>query len=86
MKTNRKWLWIGGAAAVVAAALAFGVPVGTLLLIGAVLLCPAAMFFGMRGMSMQQGCGHGGACRQAETHGAGREPERREQQLLQDKL
>lgn len=47
--TNRKWRWIGGAAAV--AAPAFGVSAGTLLSVGFALLCPAAVFFGMRGES-----------------------------------
>jgi len=48
------WLCIGVVLAGVALALAFGVSLGTLLLVAAVLACPIAMYFGMRGMGMQQ--------------------------------
>lgn len=65
MKSQRKWLFVGGVAVAVAVALALGVSINTLLLFGAALLCPAAMYFGMGGM--RQGCGHGETCRQAET-------------------
>lgn len=47
MTTQRKWLLIFVVIAVAAAALAVGVRLDTLLLAGAVLLCPAAMYFGM---------------------------------------
>ena len=48
---KNKWLLILGAVAAIAAALAAGVKIDTLLIVGALLLCPAAMYFGMRGMS-----------------------------------
>lgn len=59
MKVDRKWLWIGGAVAGAGAALALGVPLGTLLIVAALLACPAAMYLGMRGT--HQGAG-GMAC------------------------
>ena len=59
MTINRKWLWIGGAAAGAAAALALGVPLATLLLVAAVLACPAMMLFGMRGMHHGASAQHG---------------------------
>jgi len=55
MKVDRKWLWLGGALIGGAGALALGVSLGTLLIVAALLACPAAMFFGMRGM--HQGAG-----------------------------
>lgn len=55
MKVDRKWLWIGGALVGGAGALALGVPLGTLLIVAAILACPAMMFFGMR--AMHQGAG-----------------------------
>ena len=59
MKVDRKWLWIGGAVVGAGAALALGVPLGTLLIVAALLACPAAMYLGMRGT--HQGAG-GMAC------------------------
>ena len=53
MTTQKKLLWIGGIVVAVIVALYLGVPPGTLLIVGALLLCPAAMYFGMR--SGQQG-------------------------------
>ncbi len=70
MTTQRKWLLVLSVIAVAAAALAVGVRFDTLLLFGAVLLCPAAMYFGMQGMGMQQGCGYGGKCNHSDAHGA----------------
>ncbi len=55
MKTNRTWLWLGGALVVAAGILALGVPLGTVLTIAAVLACPAAMFLGMGMMGRMQG-------------------------------
>lgn len=55
---NAKWLLLIAAVAVFAVALAMGVSWGMLLLFGTVLLCPAAMYFGMRGMG-----GHGNSVR-----------------------
>jgi uncharacterized membrane protein YdjX (TVP38/TMEM64 family) len=60
MTTQRPWFWIGGGVLAVAAVLALGVPLGTLLIVAAILACPLAMYFGMRGMSMGQGCRHDG--------------------------
>ncbi len=59
MMNQRKWLMALAAIVVAVVAVAAGVPAGTLLIVGALLLCPAAMYFGMQGM--QQGCGHGGS-------------------------
>ncbi len=59
MMNQKKWLVALAAVVGAVVAVAAGVPVGTLLIVGALLLCPAAMYFGMQGM--QQGCGHGGA-------------------------
>ena len=63
MKIERKWLWLGGAVAGHGAALALGVPLGTLLIVTAVLVCPLMMFFGMRGMQHGSGgmAGHPGS-------------------------
>ena len=54
MSAPRTWLWRGGIIAGVAVALAFGVSLGTLLIVAALLACPIGMYFGMRGMGMQQ--------------------------------
>jgi uncharacterized membrane protein YdjX (TVP38/TMEM64 family) len=58
MTTQRRWLWIGGGVLAVAAALAFGVPLGSVLIVAPALACPLAMYFGMRGMAMGQACRH----------------------------
>lgn len=55
MTTQTKLLWIAGVIAGAAIALYFGVSLGTLLIVGALLLCPAAMYFGMRGMGERGG-------------------------------
>ena len=54
MTGQRKWLWVVGAVALAAVGLGAGVPLGTVLLVGLLLLCPAAMYFGMGGMGKQQ--------------------------------
>ena len=54
MRSARTWLWIIGIIAGVAVALAFGVSLGTLLIVAALLACPIAMYFGMRGMGTSQ--------------------------------
>jgi len=59
VKIERKWVWGAGALTAAAALLAAGVPLTTLIILAAVLACPAAMFFGMRGT--QHGAG-GMAC------------------------
>lgn len=64
MKRDRRWLWIGGGLAGAALALALGVPLGTLLIVAALLACPTMMLRGMRGTHQGAGTqGHGGmAC------------------------
>lgn len=74
MRSKRQLLFVGGAIAAIVAALALGVPAGTLLLFGAALLCPAAMFFGMRWMGEHR-CGHGGARHNSEAREAGHRTE-----------
>ena len=66
MKIDRKWLWLGAAVAGHAAALALGVPLGTLLVVAAILVCPIMKFFGMRGMQH----GAGGMARHSGVHDA----------------
>lgn len=79
---QRKWLLTVGVVAAVGVALALGVSANTLLIVGTVLLCPAAMYFGMSGM--HQGCGHSGKCShdhnaaQSDTADAGRKAQDRE--------
>lgn len=48
MNMTRKSLWIIGAVVAAAAPLALGVSLQTLLILAALLACPAAMYFGMR--------------------------------------
>jgi hypothetical protein len=60
MATQRRWLWIGGGVLAVAAALALGVPLASVSVLAAALACPLAMYFGMRGIGMGQGCRHDG--------------------------
>lgn len=55
MNPNRRMWWLGGIVVVAGAALAAGVPLATLLYLGAILACPAAMFFGMGMMGRMQG-------------------------------
>lgn len=59
MSINRKWLWIGGAAAGAATALALGVPLSTLLIVAALLACPVMMSRGMRGVAHGSGAQQG---------------------------
>jgi hypothetical protein len=56
--TQQTWLSIGAGVAAVAAALALGVPLGSVLIVAAALACPLAMYFGMRGMGVGHGCRH----------------------------
>jgi hypothetical protein len=58
--TQRRWLLIGACVAAAAAALALGVPLGSVLIVAAALACPLAMYVGMRGMGMGQDCRHEG--------------------------
>lgn len=62
---KNKWFLILGVIIAAVAALASGVEFGTLLIVGVLLLCPAAMYFGMQGMGMQQSCGHEKDCDQS---------------------
>lgn len=70
MKVDRKWLWLGGGAlAAGAGALALGVPLGTLLVVGALLACPAVMCAGMMRGGRQ---GEGGMACHPGSQEAGR--------------
>ena len=62
MKTSGKLIIGLGIAAAFVVGLAAGVPVGTLLLVAAILACPAMMFFGM---GMRHG-GGGSGCERCE--------------------
>jgi hypothetical protein len=78
MTRRSKLLALAGvAAAAAAAAWALGVPAGTLLVVGAALLCPAAMFFGMGAAGHAHGghCAHGGAA--PKEAGSGPRPDAR---------
>jgi len=70
MKWDRRWLWLVGALAVIMGALAWGLPLATLLTVAAILACPAAMLFGMGMMGRTQ---EGGMACHAGTPGAMRE-------------
>ncbi len=78
MTTKSKWLLVIGVVAAALAALALGISLSTLLLVGAVLLCPAAMYFGKSGMGAHGGCGHSAKCDHEEPHGAERRTEMHE--------
>jgi len=54
MHAPRTWLWIVGILAGVALALALGVSLWSLVIVAALLACPIAMYFGMRGMGTSQ--------------------------------
>ena len=54
MRSPYIWLWIIGIIAGAAIALAFGVSFWSLVIVVALLACPIAMYFGMRGMDSQQ--------------------------------
>ncbi|MGI8469989.1 MAG: DUF2933 domain-containing protein [Pyrinomonadaceae bacterium] len=69
MKTSSKLIIILGIAAAFVIGLAAGAPLGTLLLTGALLACPAMMFFGM-------GMRHGG-CRHCERNADNQIPSKR---------
>jgi len=60
MTTQRKWLMISGLVVAAIAAFVIGVSPGTLLIVGIVLLCPLAMYFGMGGMHKRQDSEHAG--------------------------
>jgi hypothetical protein len=75
---QHRWLWIGAGVAAAAAALALGVPLGSVLIVAAVLACPLAMYFGMRGMGMGHESHHEGMDRPPHTSDAGRHTEDRE--------
>jgi uncharacterized membrane protein len=71
------WLAIGGIVAAAAAALALGVPLGTLLIVAAVLACPLAMYFGMRGMGMGEESRHSSMDGPSHLHDGERDAEDR---------
>jgi hypothetical protein len=54
MRAPYTWLWLVGILAGVALALALGVSLWSLVIVAAVLACPIAMHFGMRGMDRSQ--------------------------------
>lgn len=56
MKTSSKLIIGSGIAAAFIVGLAAGVPLGTLLLVAAILACPAMMFFGMGMRGGGSGC------------------------------
>lgn len=56
MRNGVKLFVIAGLLAGAAIAFALGVPPSTLLFASVLLLCPAAMFFGMEAMGAQGGC------------------------------
>jgi len=76
MTVQRKWLLMVGVIVAAAGAWALGVPLNTLFFLGAVLLCPAAMYFGMGGMG--QGCGHTEKCGHSNATGGERKVEAHE--------
>ncbi len=76
--TQRKWFLIIGLIVAAAGAWALGASPSTLFLLGAVLLCPAAMYFGMSGMG--QGCGHSEKCNHSNTQDGERDLEAHERQ------
>ncbi len=55
MKVDRRWLWVAGVLGAGGLGLALGVPLGTLLIVAALLACPVMMMRGMGGM--QHGTG-----------------------------
>lgn len=54
MRSPYTWLWLVGIIAGIVLALALGVSPWSLVIVAAVLACPIAMYFGMRGMGMSQ--------------------------------
>ena len=75
MTNQRKWLWVGGGVVAAAATLALGVPPGTVLIVALVLLCPAAMYFGMQGHGSER------MTQTLDPPGKGQETRDREPQL-----
>jgi len=85
MFRQRKWLLFIGAVVAAAIALTLGVPANTLLAVGALLLCPTIMLFGMHGMGTQHESGASGHCCQRGAHGNGRKSKNDEQTIAQGK-
>lgn len=67
MARDRRWLWLAGVVVAVLGAVAWGVPLATLLTVAVLLACPAAMFFGMGMMGRPQ---QGGMACHAGTSGS----------------
>jgi hypothetical protein len=85
MTRQGTWLLIGSVVAGAAAAWALGIPLGVLLIVAALLACPLAMYFGMRGMGMGHESHHEGMNRPPHTPDAGRHTEDRERHTAQKK-
>lgn len=85
MFRQRKWLLLIGAVVTVVAALTLGVSASTLLTVGALLLCPAMMLFGMHGMGAQHGSETSGPCCHGDVHSDGRQSKNGEQTIAQGK-
>lgn len=54
MRSPYTWLWLVGVIAGIVLALALGVSPWSLVIVAALLACPIAMYFGMRGQGMSQ--------------------------------
>ncbi|MGW6396415.1 DUF2933 domain-containing protein [Streptomyces sp. NPDC055103] len=72
MKQNQWGLYAIAVAIAVVGALALGVPVGTLAILGIALACPLMMFFMMRGMHDQGGHDHESHRHDDDHSGSGR--------------
>lgn len=67
------WMLVGGIVLVAIIALWFGVPPATVLIVGILLLCPAAMYFAMR--EMKQGPRRNTTEERKDMSPVGRKPE-----------
>ncbi|MFF9194282.1 DUF2933 domain-containing protein [Streptomyces sp. NPDC014779] len=73
MKQNQWGLYAIAVAIAIVGALALGVPVGTLAILGVALACPLMMFFMMRGMHDQSGHGEDLHRHHDDRSGSGRD-------------
>jgi hypothetical protein len=80
MSPPRIWLCLGGVLAGAAVALALGVPLGTLVVVAALLACPVAMYLGMREMGTPQESEPAPMRSETAVPGRGRTPQARERQ------
>lgn len=74
-RRQNKWCLIGGLVLAAIVAVWLGVPPTTVLLVGLLLLCPAAMYFGMGGMN--RGSKHDGMNARRDAPDVERKPEDR---------